>query len=99
MIVPNPPALRLPLGGVKLTRSNRLNASTRSSTRDSPAIRTRLTAARSIDQKFGPRTVLRPAFPNGWLGLVGMTTQSLLNQLVIDCDPDAAYGSHVTFGR
>ena len=45
--------------------------------------RTCFDAARSNCQKFGPRTVLRSALPNGWLGSVGTTTQALLNQLLI----------------
>src|SRR6266852_18506 len=45
--------------------------------------------------KLGPRTLLRGALPNGWLGSVGIDTHAVLNQLVIDCWPSAAYGSHV----
>src|SRR5262245_57549776 len=98
-MVPKPPELRLPLGGAKLARSNRLNASTRSSRRAVPAIGTCFTAAKSNDQNFGPRTVFRAALPNGWLGSVGTTTHALLNQFVIDCSAAGAYGSQATFGR
>ena len=41
-------------------------------------------------QNIGPRTVLRAALPNGWLGSVGTVTQVLLNQLVIVCAPPGA---------
>src|SRR6476469_7330629 len=98
-MVPNAPELRLPFGGAKLSRLNRLNASTRNSSLTSLARAICLVAARSKLQKFGPRTLLRGALPNGWLGSVGTTTQSLLNQLEIDCWPAAGYGSHATFGR
>src|SRR5207247_8431051 len=102
VIVPNAAELRLPFGAAKFARSNRLNASTRTSSRaavgDAPN-GIDLLAAASTCQKPGPRTVLRPALPNGWLESVGIATQSLLNQFAIDCVPDAAYGSHVTFGR
>ena len=37
---------------------------------------TRFEACTSRLQNIGPRTVLRPALPNGWLGSVGMTTAS-----------------------
>src|SRR2546428_12492093 len=98
-MVPNAPELRLPLGAVKFARSKRLNASTRTSTLIRSPSDTILLAARSTCQNFGPRTLLRGALPNGWLGSVGMTTQSLLNQFVIDCWSAGAYGSHVRVGR
>src|SRR2546428_14043331 len=98
-MVPNAPELRLPFGAVKFARSNRLNASIRTSTLARSPSETILLAARSTCQNFGPRTLLRGALPNGWLGSVGMTTQSLLNQFVIDCWPAGAYGTPGRFGR
>src|SRR5947207_14857364 len=98
-MVPNVELLRLAAGGVKFTRLKRLNASSRSCSRACPPSATFLLAARSNCQKFGPRTLLRGALPNGWLGSVGRATHAGLNQLVIDCWPAAAYGSHVMFGR
>ena len=53
----------------------------------------------SITNWFNKACVVIPAFPNGWLGSVGMTTHALLNQFVIDCWPAGAYGSQTTFGR
>ncbi|MEZ5285636.1 MAG: hypothetical protein R2712_12690 [Vicinamibacterales bacterium] len=79
MIVPKPPLLRLPLGARKLVRLSRLKNSARNSTLPfGQGIATRFDATKSIDQKRGPRTLLRGALPNGWLGSVGMTTASRL---------------------
>src|SRR5206468_7568827 len=78
VMVPNVPLLRLPAGGAKLIRSNRLNASTLTCSFVRPPIAMFLLAARSNVQKFGPRTLLRGALPNGWLGSVGNTTQAVL---------------------
>ena len=99
VMVPKLPALRLLAGGPKLTRLNRLNASMRSSMCALFGSATFLIAARSNWRKFGPRTLLRGALPNGWLGSVGRVTHAVLNQLVIDCWPLGAYGSQVMFGR
>src|SRR6185436_14261512 len=98
-MVPNVELLRFAAGGVKFTRLNRLNASSRSCNRACPPSATFLLAARSNCQKLGPRTLLRGAFPNGWLGSVGTDTHAGLNQFVIDCWPFGAYGSQVMFGR
>src|SRR5207248_1210599 len=99
VIVPNVAALRLLAGGAKLTRLNRLNASTRNCNFARPAIAMFLVAAASNWRKFGPRTLFRGALPNGWLGSVGRVTHAVLNQFVIDCAPSGAEGSQVTFGR
>ena len=87
MIVPNVATLRFDAGAVKFTRLNRLKTSRRNSARLSPLTLICLIAARSNCVKFGPRTLLRGAFPNGWLGSVGTDTHEGLNQLVIDCWP------------
>src|SRR5206468_12851930 len=99
VIVPKVALLRLAAGARKFTRSNRLNASTRNWSFVRPPSATFLLAARSNCVKFGPRTLLRGALPNGWLGSVGSDTHAALNQLVIDCEPAGAYGSQVTVVR
>jgi hypothetical protein len=58
-----------------------------------------LIAAKSNCQKFGPRTELRSALPNGAFGDVGTDTHEVLNQLLMVCWPLGAYGSQVTLGR
>ena len=81
VIVPNAAALRLPLGARKLVRFSRLKNSARNSTApDGHGIGMRRDSARSTCQYAGPRTLFRSAFPNGWLGSVGITTLLRLNQ-------------------
>src|SRR5215831_13493594 len=99
VMLPKFAALRLAAGGAKLSRLKRLKASTRSCSLAAPPRPMFLLAAASNCQKFGPRTLLRGALPNGWLGSVGIDTHCVLNQLVIDCCPAGAYGSQVRFGR
>src|SRR6266436_1421444 len=98
-MVPNAPELRLPFGARKFVWLNRLNASRRNSKAAGPPSGNRFDIARSICQNFGPRTVLRPALPNGWLGSAGAATHALLNQLLIVRSAPDAIGSHVTLAR
>src|SRR5262245_39958682 len=98
-MAPNVAALRLPLGARKLVWLSRLKASRRNSNCAVPARAKRFEAARSNCQKFGPRTRLRAALPNGWLGSVGIDTHAALNQLPNPRLSDAVSGSHVTLGR
>ena len=97
--MPNAAALRLPFGARKFVWFSRLNASMRNSNCAGPPSGTRLEATRSSCQNFGPRTELRSALPNGWLGSVGTATQARLNQLLMVRSSPVAIGSQVTFGR
>ena len=75
MIVPKAAALRLPLGGArKFVRLSRLNASTRNcDLRPDADGQRELLRRDEVDlPEAGPRTLLRSALPNGWLGSVGI---------------------------
>src|SRR5262249_50079600 len=89
----------VPPWNVKFDRFSTLNASSRSSRDAAPTRATRLETARSTCANAGPRSALRGALPNGWLGSVGITKASLLNQFCGVCWPAAGYGSPTRFGR
>ncbi len=53
----------------------------------------------STSHRSGPRTLLRSALPNGWLGSVGTVTVVRLNQLLMVRSLSGTSGSPFTFGR
>src|SRR4029077_5623440 len=99
VMVPNVAALRFDAGARKLSWCKRLSPWSRHCSWVRSPTAKFLLAARSNCQKPGPRTLLRGALPNGWLGWVAIATHAVLSQFVIDCWPAAAYGSQVTLGR
>ena len=99
VIVPKPPEERFEFGLSKFVRFSRLKASLRNSSLKRSVKENSLCRPKFSTSTRGPRTMLRPALPKGWLRSVGIETLAALSQLFSVREAAGVTGSPMILGR